>query len=89
MNLDPRFFHSSVLDSRPQDLAELPTHPIPLDEPARPGPAALHPTSTGALRSLLQSAPQALDTAPHLGEALLHAGLINRATPARAPAWRG
>jgi type II secretory ATPase GspE/PulE/Tfp pilus assembly ATPase PilB-like protein len=84
MNLDPRFFHRSTLDSRPQDLAELPTHPIPLDEPARPGPMALRPASAEALRRLLQDEPQAVDAAPHLGEALQHAGLIDHATLARA-----
>ena len=84
MNLDPRFFHSSAHDSQTLDLAELPTHPIPLDEPARPGPSALRPASTELLRSQLQALPQAPDGAPHLGEALLHAGLIDRATLDRA-----
>lgn len=84
MNLDPRFFHSSVLDSLPQDLAELPTHPIPLEEPARPGPTALRPASAEALREALRAVPPALDAAPHLGEALLHAGLIDRLTLERA-----
>jgi type II secretory ATPase GspE/PulE/Tfp pilus assembly ATPase PilB-like protein len=84
MNLDPRFFHSSAPASLAQDLAELPTHPIPLDEPARPGPSALRPASTEALRSQLQGQPLAPDASPHLGQALLHAGLIDRATLQRA-----
>jgi len=84
MNLDPRFFHSSAPASLAQDLAELPTHPIPLDEPTRPGPSALRPASTEALRSQLQGQPLAPDVSPHLGQALLHAGLIDRATLQRA-----
>lgn len=84
MNLDPRFFHSSVQDSQPQELADLPTHPIPLDEPARPGPQALRPASCEALRAALHELPHATDAAPHLGEALLGAGLIDPATLQRA-----
>jgi type II secretory ATPase GspE/PulE/Tfp pilus assembly ATPase PilB-like protein len=84
MNLDPRFFHSPARDSQPQELADLPTHPIPLNEPERPGPQALRPASCEALRAALHELPDATDAAPHLGQALLNAGLIDLPTLQRA-----
>lgn len=84
MNLDPRFFHSRVDAALTTEPGELPTHPIPLDEPARPGPQALRPASCEALREALREEPSSEGVAPHLGQALLRAGLIDASTLQRA-----
>ena len=87
MNLDPRFFHAPAPERAAQELADLPTHPIPLaadDANARPGPQALRPAGCEALRAALHELPELHHAAPHLGEALLQAGLIDPATLQRA-----
>ncbi|HNJ84560.1 MAG TPA: hypothetical protein PKZ28_13070, partial [Piscinibacter sp.] len=51
MNLDPRFFHAPAPERAALELADLPTHPIPLaadDAGARPGPQALRPAGCEA-----------------------------------------
>lgn len=84
MNLDPRFFHGRADPALSTQPGELPTHPIPLDEPARPGPQPLRPPSCAALREALREEPSGEAAAPHLGQALLRAGLIDAATLQRA-----
>jgi type II secretory ATPase GspE/PulE/Tfp pilus assembly ATPase PilB-like protein len=84
MNLDPRFFHGRADAASSTEPGELPTHPIPLDEPGRPGPQALRPPSCAALREALRSEPGGDSLAPNLGQALLRAGLIDAATLQRA-----
>jgi type II secretory ATPase GspE/PulE/Tfp pilus assembly ATPase PilB-like protein len=76
---DSRFFAAST-----QDTADIPTRPIPLAEPAGVGLPLLRPANEVALRAVLQADPSALEAAPHLGEALLRGGLIDRATLDRA-----
>lgn len=84
MNLDPRFLAAGA-DSATLDRAELPTHPIPLDDaPAGDGPPVLRPGTLDALRELLEAPPPALASAPRLGEALVRGRLVDRAALQRA-----
>ena len=96
MNLDPRFFHAPAPERAALELADLPTRPIPLaadDAGARPGRRrCARPAAT--LRAALHELPELHHAAPHLGEALLQAGLIDprhagtRARAAGTPAHR-
>ena len=85
MNLDPRFFHAPAPERAALELADLPTHLIPL---AADDAGALTRRRCArrlrALRAALHELPELHHAAPHLGEALLQAGLIDPATLERA-----
>ncbi len=84
MNLDPRFFQTNADGESTSALGDMPTQPIGLDEPARPGPEALRPANCEALREALADLPLPTDASSHLGTALMHAGLIDGAALQRA-----
>ena len=99
MNLDPRFFHAPAPERAALELADLPTHPIPLaadDAGARPGPQALRPGRLRALRAAARAAGAApRRAAPGRGAAAgradrpatLERALALQARPERTARW--